>query len=171
MYDLPATYVFKQLTAKAEKLATTQANVKLFDPNNYLYINVNPSDSATEKALNDLIAARKDLIIVTDKSKADLVLEANITSKLDQEADANAKWPINKYLSSLNITLTEVSSGNSMLQYDITGFQYLAPTSRTKDQVLHSSAKEMSRQLTRELPDKLKTFSYDKRSLVWSTIK
>ena len=171
LYDLPATYVFKQLTAKAEKLATTQANVKLFDPNNYIYINVNPSDSATEKALNDLIATRKDLIIVTDKSKADLVLEANITSKLDQEADANAKWPINKYLSSLNVTLTEVSSGNSMLQYDITGFQYLAPTSRTKDQVLHSSAKEMSRQLTRELPDKLKTFSYDKRSLVWSTLK
>jgi len=171
MLDLPETYVSKQLIAKAEKIGTAQASVKLFDPNNYIYINVSPADSATEKALNDLIGARKDLTIVTDKSKADLILDVNIASKLDQEAEPNAKWPINKYLSSLSLTLNDVSSGNTLLQYGINGFQYLAPANRTKDQVLHSSAKEMSRQLTRELPDKLKQFNYDKRSLLWSTLK
>lgn len=171
MLDLPETYVSKQLIAKAEKIGTAQASVKLFDPNNYIYINVSPADSATEKALNDLIGARKDLTIVTDKSKADLILDVNIASKLDQEAEPNAQWPINKYLSSLSLTLNDVSSGNTLLQYGINGFQYLAPANRTKDQVLHSSAKEMSRQLTRELPDKLKQFNYDKRSLLWSTLK
>lgn len=168
LFGLPETYVFKQLTEKADKIGTVQANVKLFDPSNYIYLDVNPTDSATEKAINDMIAARKDLIIVTDKSKADLVLEAKIATKLDQEAEANAKWPINKYLSSLKVTVTEITSGNELFNYSIDQFQYLAPTSRNKDQVLHSSAKEMSRQLLREFPDRFKSFSYDKRSIVWS---
>lgn len=171
IYGLPETYVFKQLTANADKLGTAQANVRLFDPVNYIYIDVNPADSATEKALNDMIATRKDLTIVTDKSKADLILEASVASKLDQEAQANAKWPINKYLSSLKVTLNEVSSGNELFQYAIKDFQYLAPANRTNDQVLHSSAREMSRQLIREFPDQFKSFSYDKRSLEWSKFK
>lgn len=171
IYGLPETYVFKLLTEKADKIGTAQAEVKLFDPSNYICLDVNPTDSATEKAINDMVAARKDLIIVTDKSKADLILEAKIATKLDQEAEANAKWPINKYLSSIKVTITEISSGNELFNYGIDGFQYLAPTSRSKDQVLHSSAKEMSRQLMREFPDKFKSFSYDKRSLVWSNNK
>lgn len=171
IYGLPETYVFKQLTSKADKLATVEANVKLFDPSNYIYISISPSDSATEKTLNDMIAQRKDLTIVTDRSKADLILQADVTSKLDQEAQPNAKWPINKYLSSLKVTLTGASSGDELFQYEIKDFQYLAPAARTKDQVLHSSAKEMSRQLLREFPDQFKSFSYDKRSLEWSKLK
>lgn len=171
IYGLPETYVFKQLTANADKLGSTQVNVKLFDPANYIYINVNPADSVTDKALNDMVSTRKDLIIVTDKSKADLILEASVASKLDQEAAPNAKWPINKYLSSMKVSVKEVSSGNELFQYSINNFQYLAPSGRTKDQVLHSSAKEMSRQLLREFPDQFKSFSYDKRSLEWSKYK
>ena len=171
LYGLPETYAFKQLTAREDKLGSTKTTVKLFDPTNYIYLSINPADSATEKAVNDLILARKDLVIVTDKSKADLILEVSPSVRLDQEADPKAKWQINKYLSSLKVTLTEVSSGNELFQYSINDFQYLAPSGRTKDQVLHSSAKEMSRQLMREFPDRFKSFGYDKRSLVWSTLK
>ena len=148
-----------------------QTSVKLFDPTNYIYINVSPADSATEKTVNELIASRKDLVIVDDKSKADLILDAVPAVKLDQEADPKAKWPINKYLGTLNVTVKEAQSGNELFQYGIKDFQYLAPTTRTKDQVLHSSAKEMSRQMTREFPGSFKPFSYDKRGLVWSTLK
>ena len=171
LYDLPDTYVFKQLSAKADKIGTAQTSVKLFDPTNYIYINVSPADSATEKTVNELIASRKDLVIVDDKSKADLILDAVPAVKLDQEADPKAKWPINKYLGTLNVTVKEAQSGNELFQYGIKDFQYLAPTTRTKDQVLHSSAKEMSRQMTREFPGSFKPFSYDKRGLVWSTLK
>lgn len=171
LYDLPETYVFKQLTARSDKLGTAQTNVKLFDPTNYIYLDFAPSDSATEKAVNDLIGSRNDLVIVQDKSKADLILETKIASKLVQLVDPKAKWPINQYASSLQITVNEASSGNRLYQYDIKDFQYLAPTSRTSSQVLHSSAKEMSRQLVREFPENFKPFSYDKRALVWSTLK
>lgn len=171
LYDLPETYVFKQLTAKSEKLGTSHTTVKLFDPVNYIYLNVSPSDSATEKAVNELIAARKDLTIVKDKNKADLSLEAKPAVILDQQADPKAKWPINKYAAALDVIVKENASGKQLFQYSIDDFQYLAPTSRTKDQVLHSSAKEMSRQLIREFPDSFKSFSYDKRGLVWSTLQ
>lgn len=171
LYDLPDTYAFKQLTAGAANIGTAQTFVKLFDPTNYIYLSVNPSDSATEKAVNELVAARKDLVIVDDKSKADLILTAVPGIKLDQEADAKAKWPINKFLGTLNVTVKEASSGNELFQYGIKDFQYLAPTSRNNEQVLHSSAKEMSRQLMREFPDSFRPFSYDKRGLVWSTLK
>lgn len=171
IYGLPNTYVFKQLTSNADKLATAQVKVRLFDPSNYIYISVSPADSATDKALNDIIETRKDLNIVTDINKADLILNASVASKLDQEADPNAKWPINKYLSSLKVTLTQVSTGNELFQYEIKDFQYLVPAGRTKEQVLHSSAKEMSRQLLREFPDQFKSFSYDKRAAEWSKLK
>ncbi|MBO7050189.1 MAG: hypothetical protein J6W42_06200 [Bacteroidaceae bacterium] len=171
LYGLPETYAFKQLTSGADNLGTAQTNVKLFDPTNYIYLSVNPADSATDKAVNELIAARKDLVIVTDRNKADLILEAAPAIRLDQEADPKAKWPINKYLGALSVSVKESASNNELFRYGIDQFQYLAPTSRTKDQVLHSSAKEMSRQLTREFPDKFSSFKYDKRSLVWSALK
>lgn len=171
MYDLPETYAFKQLTAGADKIGTTQASVKLFDPTNYIYINVNPFDSVIDKSVRQLVADRKDLVIVTDKKKADLVLETSVAAKLDQESVSTEKWPINKYLSSVDIVVNEASSGNELFKYGIDKFQYLAPASRNKDQVLHASAKEMSRQLNREFADKFKPFSYDKRSIVWSALK
>ena len=171
IYGLPETYVFKQLTAGADKLGTTQTTVRLFDPTNYICYSVNPSDSATEKAVGDLLAARKDLVVVDDISKADLILEAKPAIILDQPADPKAKWPIDKYIAALSVTIKEASSGKELLQYVIDNFQYLAPSGRTKEQVLHSAAKEMTRQLLREFPDKSASFSYDKRSIVWSKIK
>ena len=171
IYGLPETYVFKQLTAKSDKLGTTQTSVKLFDPNNYVYISINPADSATQKAITDMIATRKDLIMVDDKAKADLILEAKPAIMLEKGADPKAKWPIDTYSAALNVTLKEISSDKELFQYNIDNFQYLSPAGRAKEQVLHSAAKEMSRQLTRELPDQFKSFSYDKRSLVWSTLK
>lgn len=171
LYDLPDTYVFKQLTAGSEKIGTAQTNVKLFDPTNYIYINVNPFDSVTDKSMRELLGERKDLVIVSDKSKADLILEAGVATKLDEEGISAEKWPINKYLSSLNVTVNEANSGNELFKYVIDKFQYLAPASRNRNQVLHSSAKEMSRLLTREFPDKFKPFGYDKRSIIWSTLK
>ena len=170
MYGLPETYVFKQLTAKSDKLGTAQTTVKLFDPYNYIYLNVNPADSAIEKAITDLITARKDLAIVTDKNKADLILEAKPGVMLEEAADPKAKWPISKYVSALNITVKENKSGKEMFQYNIDNFQYMAPANRTKEQVLHSSAKEMSRQLIREFPELFNSFKYDKRALVWSSL-
>jgi hypothetical protein len=171
LYDLPETYVFKQLVSGADKIGTAQTSVKLFDPTNYIFINVNPFDSVTDKSVRELIGERKDLVIVSDKSKADLILEAAVATKLDQEGVSAEKWPINKYLSSLNVTVNEVASGNELFKYGIDKFQYLAPASRNRNQVLHASAKEMSRQLIREFPDKFKPFGYDKRSIVWSTLK
>ena len=171
IYDLPETYVLKQLTSKAEKLGTAQATIKLFDPTNYIYLSVNPADSATDKAINDLISARKDLVIVTDKQKADLILEAKPAVRLDKHADPKAKWPIDTYYGALNVSVKEKASEKQLFEYNIDDFQYLAPSSRNKDQVLHSTAKEMSRQMTREFPDSFKSFSYDKRGLVWSTLK
>ena len=171
MYDLPETYVFKQLTVGADKLGTAQTNVKLFDPDNYIYISISPADSATQKAVTEMIGSRKDLIMVDDKAKADLILEAKPAIILDQAADPKAKWPIDKYIAALNITVKELSSGNELFQYNIDNFQYLAPAGRNKDQLLHSAAKEMSRQLIREFPDQFKSFNYNKRSLVWSTLK
>lgn len=171
LYGLPESYVFKQLTAGADKLGTTQTSVKLFDPTNYIFLTVNPSDSVTDKAVNDLISARKDLSIVKDRNNADLILEAKPAVILEQNADPKAKWPIDKYIAALNITVKESGSNKELFQYTIDDFQYLSPSGRSKDQVLHSSAKEMSRQLVREFPDKFKSFSYDKRALVWSTLK
>ena len=171
LYDLPESYVFKQLTAGADNIGTAHASVRLFDPTNYIYINVNPADSITEKTVNELVAKRKDLVIVTDKSKADLVLDAVVATKLDQESVSAEKWSINKYLSSVVITVKESASGQELFNYDISDFQYLAPASRRKDQVLHASAKEMSRQVVREFPDKFKPFNYDKRAIVWSALK
>ena len=171
LYDLPETYAFKQLISGADKIGTAQTSVKLFDPTNYIFINVNPFDSVTDKSVRELIGERKDLVIVSDKSKADLILDAAVATKLDQEGVSAEKWPINKYLSSLNVTVNEASSGNELFKYGIDKFQYLAPASRNRNQVLHASAKEMSRQLIREFPDKFKPFGYDKRSIVWSTLK
>lgn len=171
IYGLPEIYAFKQLTAGADQLGTTKTSVKLFDPTNYIYLSVNPSDSATEKAVKDLIGARKDLVIVDDPDKADLILEAKPAVILEQTADPKAKWPIDKYTAALNVTIKETSTGNELLQYNIDDFQYLAPSGRTREQVLHSSAREMSRQFIREFPDKSASFSYDKRALVWSNLK
>jgi len=171
IYGLPETYAFKQLTAKSDKLGTAQASVKLFDPNNYIYISVAPSDSATEKAVTDFIASRKDLTIVDDRKKADLVIEVSPLVNLVQEADPKAKWPINNYSGTLSVSVKEISSDKELIRYNIKDFQYLAPSGRTKEQVLHSAAKEMSRQFTREFPDQFKSFNYDKRSLVWSIFK
>ena len=171
MYELPETYAFKQLSSGADNLGTAQTSVKLFDPTNYIYLNVNPADSATDKAVNELIAARKDLVIVADRSKADLILEASPAIKLEQEADPKAKWPINTYFGTLNVSVKESASDNELFTYGIDKFQYLAPTNRTKEQVLHSSAKEMSRQLIREFPEKFSSFKYDKRAIVWSKLK
>ncbi len=171
IYGLPETYVFKQLTAGADKLGTTQTTVRLFDPTNYICYSVNPSDSATEKAIGDLLAARKDLVVVDEAGKADLILEAKPAIILDQASDPKAKWPIDKYTAALNVTIREASSGKELFQYNIDDFQYLAPSGRTKEQVLHSAAREMTRQLLREFPDKSASFSYDKRALVWSTLK
>ena len=171
LYDLPETYVFKQLTAGAENIGTAQVAVKLFDPTNYIYISVTPFDSVTDKTVRQLIGDRKDLVIVDDKSKADLLLNAAVATRLDQESVSAEKWSINKYSSSLEIKVNEASSGNELFRYNIDKFQYLAPANRKKDQVLHASAKEMSRQLVREFPDQFKPFSYDKRSIVWSELK
>lgn len=171
IYGLPETYVFKQLTAKSDKLGTTQTNVKLFDPNNYIYISINPADSATQKAVTEIIASRKDLVIVDDIAKADMIIEAKPAIMLEQVADPKAKWPIDRYSAALNVTVKELASNKELFQYNIDNFQYLAPAGRNKDQVLHSAAKEMSRQFTREFPDQFKSFNYDKRSLVWSTLK
>ena len=171
IYGLPETYVFKQLTARADKLGTAKAGVKLFDPNNYIYLSVNPADSATQKAVTELIGARKDLIIVDDKSKADLILEAKPAIILEAGADPKAKWPIDRYSSALNVTVREQASGKELFQYNIDNFSYLSPAGRDKNVVLHSAAKEMSRQMTREFPEQFKSFSYDKRSLVWSKLK
>ena len=163
--------MFKQLTARADKLGTAKAGVKLFDPNNYIYLSVNPADSATQKAVTELIGARKDLIIVDDKSKADLILEAKPAIILEAGADPKAKWPIDRYSSALNVTVREQASGKELFQYNIDNFSYLSPAGRDKNVVLHSAAKEMSRQMTREFPEQFKSFSYDKRSLVWSKLK
>ena len=171
LYDLPQTYVFKQLTAGADKIGTTETHVKLFDPTNYIYININPFDSVTDKSVRELVGERKDLVIVNDKAKADLIMEAAVATKLDQESVSAEKWPINKYLSSLDITVQEKSTGNELFKYGIDNFQYLAPSTRKKEQVLHASAKEMSRQLNREFADSFKPFSYDKRAIVWSALK
>lgn len=171
LYDLPETYVFRQLTERSDKLGTARTTVKLFDPTNYIYLDFVPSDSATEKAVRELIGNRKDLVTVEDRSKADLILETKIASELVQLVDPKAKWQINQYTSSLHITVNEAKSGNKLYQYDIKDFQYLAPAGRTPEQVLHSSAKEMSRQLIREFPENFKPFSYDKRALVWSALK
>lgn len=171
MYGLPETYAFKQLTAKSDKLGTVQTTVKLFDPTNYIYINVNPADSATEKAINDLISARKDLTIVTDKNKADLILDIKPAIILEQTADPKAKWPIDKYIAAMSVSVKDAALDKELFQYNIDDFQYLAPSGRAKEQVLHSASKEMSRQLIREFPDRFKSFSYDKRALVWATLK
>lgn len=171
LYDLPETYAFKQLTAGADYIGTTEATVKLFDPTNYIYINVDPADSVTDKSVRQLISERNDLVIVTDKSKADLLLEAQVSTRIGQESVSAEKWQIDKYLSSLNVSVKEVASDNELFKYAINDFQYLAPSGRNKEQVLHASAKEMSRQMLREFPDKFKPFSYDKRSIVWSALK
>ena len=171
LYGLPETYVFKQLTSRSDKMGTAQCVVRLFDPTNYIYLNVNPADSATQKAINDLIAVRKDLTIVTDEKNADLILEAKPAISLEQKADPKAKWPIDQYLAAMNVTVKEKATNKELFQYNIDDFQYLAPSGRSKDQVLHSAAKEMSRQLIREFPESFRSFSYDKRSLVWSTLK
>ena len=171
LYDLPESYVFSQLTERSDNFGTAEINVKLFDPTNYIYLNFNPSDSATEKAVNELISARKDLTIVKDRKNADLILDARLASLLQQQSDPKAKWPINQFSTSLLITVDEKSSGKELFNFEIKDFQYLAPTSLSREKVLHSSAKEMSRQLLREFPDNFKSFSYDKRALVWSTLK
>lgn len=90
---------------------------------------------------------------------------------MDQESVSAEKWPISKYSSSLEITVKPTSTDEELFRYTIDGFQYLVPATRKKDQVLHSSAKEMSRQVTREFADKFKPFSYDKRGIVWSKLK
>ena len=69
------------------------------------------------------------------------------------------------------MSVKEVASDNELFKYSINDFQYLAPSGRNREQVLHASAKEMSRQMLREFPDKFKPFSYDKRSIVWSALK
>lgn len=171
IYGLPETYVFKQLTAKADKLNSTKATVKLFDPNNYIYLSVSPADSATQKAVTELISARKDLVIVDSESKADLVLVAKPAIVLEAGADPKAKWPIDHYNAALSVQVNQKSSGKELFQYTIDNFQYLSPAGREKNQVLHSAAKEMSRQMTREFPEQFKSFSYDKRALVWSIFK
>lgn len=171
IYGLPETYVFKQLTSKADKLQSTKATVKLFDPTNYIYLTVSPADSATQKAVTDLISARKDLVIVDSESKADLVLTAKPAILLEAGADPKAKWPIDQYSGALSVQVKEKASGKELFQYTIDNFSYLSPAGRDKNQVLHSAAKEMSRQMTREFPDQFKSFSYDKRSLVWSVLK
>ena len=171
IYGLPETYVFKQLTSKADKLQSTKATVKLFDPTNYIYLTVSPADSATQKAVTDLISARKDLVIVDSESKADLVLTAKPAILLEAGADPKAKWPIDQYSGALSVQVKEKASGKELFQYTIDNFSYLSPAGRDKNQVLHSAAKEMSRQMTREFPDQFKSFSYDKRALVWSIFK
>ena len=171
LFDLPETYVFKQLTEKAETFGSAEVGVKLFDPTNYIYLEVNPSDSATDKAVREIVASRRDLSIVTDKSKADLIMSTKLSTRMDQESVSAEKWPISKYSSSLEITVKPSSTDEELFRYTIDGFQYLVPATRKKDQVLHSSAKEMSRQVTREFADKFKPFSYDKRGIVWSKLK
>lgn len=171
LFDLPETYAFKQLTAKAETFGTANVGIRLFDPTNYIFLEVNPSDSATDKAVREIVAARKDLSIVTDRSKADLILSTSLATRMDQESVSAEKWPISKYTSSLDISVKPASADEELFHYSIDGFQYLVPSSRKKEQVLHSSAKEMSRQVTREFADKFKPFSYDKRQIVWSKLK
>ena len=171
LFDLPESYAFKQLTAKAETFGTADVGIKLFDPTNYIYIEVNPSDSATDKAVREIVAARKDLTIVTDKSKADLILSTALATRMEQESVSAEKWAISKYSSSLEISVKPVQADEELFHYSIDEFQYLVPATRKKDQVLHSSAKEMSRQVTREFADKFKPFSYDKRQIVWSKLK
>ena len=171
IYGLPETYVFKQLTSKADKLKSTKATVKLFDPNNYISLHVQPQDSATQKAVTELISARKDLIIVDDDSKADLILVAKPAIMLEAGADPKAKWPIDQYSAAMSVQVREKASDKELFQYTIDNFQYLSPAGRDKNQVLHSAAKEMSRQMIREFPEQFKSFSYDKRGLVWSIFK
>lgn len=171
LFDLPETYVFKQLTEKAETFGSAEVGVKLFDPTNYIYLEVNPSDSATDKAVREIVASRRDLSIVTDKSKADLIMNTSLSTRMDQESVSAEKWAISKYSSSLEITVTPTSTDEELFRYTIDGFQYLAPATKKKDQVLHSSAKEMARQVTREFADKFKPFNYDKRGIVWSNLK
>ena len=171
LFDLPESYAFKQLTAKAETFGTADVGIKLFDPTNYIYIEVNPSDSATDKAVREIVAARKDLTIVTDKSKADLILSTALATRMEQESVSAEKWAISKYSSSLEISVKPVQADEELFHYSIDEFQYLVPATLKKDQVLHSSAKEMSRQVTREFADKFKPFSYDKRQIVWSKLK
>lgn len=170
LFDLPPTYAFKQLTASADKFGTADVTVKLFDPTTYIYLMVSPEDSITDKAVRDIVAERKDLSIVTEKSKADLILETSLSTKMDEQSVSAEKWAISKYSSSLKITVQQVATGKDLFEYSIDDFQYLSPASRKQEQVLHASAKEMSRQVTREFPDKFKPFNYDKRGIVWATI-
>lgn len=170
LYDLPTTYVFKQLTASADKFGTAEVTVKLFDPTTYIYLNVSPADSITDKAIRDIVAERKDLSIVTEKHKADIIMETTLDTKMDQQSVSAEKWAISKYVSSLKITVQQAATGKGLFEYSIDDFQYLTPASRKQDQVLHASAKEMSRQVTREFADKFKPFSYDKRGIVWSSL-
>ena len=90
---------------------------------------------------------------------------------MEQESVSAEKWAISKYSSSLEISVKPVQADEELFHYSIDEFQYLVPATRKKDQVLHSSAKEMSRQVTREFADKFKPFSYDKRQIVWSKLK
>lgn len=168
LFDLPQTFAFSQLTSKAGKLGTAQIEVNLFDPTNYIFLNVNPQDSAMEKSVRDILEARKDLVLVTDRSKADLIMSVNISTILTQESVAAGKYTINQYESALGLDVTPAAGGDRLFEYAIDGFQFMAPASRSRDQVLHSSAKEMSRQISREFAEKFKPFSYDKRSIVWS---
>ena len=170
LFDLPSTYVFKQLTASADKFGTAEVVIKLFDPTTYIYLSVSPADSITDKAVRDIVAERKDLSIVTEKKKADLVMETAISTKMEQQSVSAEKWSISKYNSTLKITVQQAATGKDLFEYSIDDFQYLTPASRKQDQVLHASAKEMSRQVTREFADKFKPFSYDKRGIVWSEI-
>lgn len=170
MFDLPEIYAFSQLTAKADKFGTAQIEVNLFDPTNYIYLNVNPLDSTLDKSLRDILEARKDLVVVTDKSKADLIMNASIKTIMAQESVAADKYAINQYESAMGLDVTPVDGGSKLFEYTIDEFQFMAPASRSKDQVLHSSAKEMSRQITREFAEKFQPFSYDKRDLVWSKL-
>lgn len=171
LFDLPSTYAFKQLTASADRFGTAEVYVKLFDPTTYIYLNVSPADSVTDKAVRDIVAERKDLSIVADKSKADIIMETAISTKMEQQSVSAEKWSISKYNSALKIKVQQAATGKDLFEYSIEDFQYLSPASRKQDQVLHASAKEMSRQVTREFADKFKPFSYDKRGIVWSQIK
>lgn len=170
LFDLPQTFAFSQLVSNADNLGTAQIEVTLFDPTNYIYLNVSPQDSILDKSFRDILEARKDLTVVTERSKADLIMNVSISTIMTQESVAADKYSINQYESAIGLDVTPAQGGEQLFEYAIDGFQFMAPASRSRDQVLHSSAKEMSRQISREFADRFKPFSYDKRSIVWSKL-
>lgn len=166
--DIPAVYGTNALK-EASHFPSLRVPIKLFSPNTSIFINT--QDSLLEENLKQIWRNAKDDVSFTKHiDSTDIVVDTELNIAKEKDISTN-KYQLTRYNATMSIKARGVVDNSILLDYTLEDFKISLPSSRQETHVRESVIWQISKQLKREFTPIVNEYKFDKRSIVWNSLK